>query len=224
MTSLPDPLIGSQVDLASVIVWIIWDQRLHKHDKETIVTQVMAASTTVPATAIQTPIAPLTVQESATHMPQATTVLTDASQLLAAPHSVEGLTTVTQVTVAPITVPETATRTLNAPSTQQPNVNQTSTSIRYCSTYSHHSLITAHITTVQVPAAPPTAVSTASTNVPTVQPSAAPITEGPTSKQAESCHSSDKVSKDPIVHKISSSSHGKLPILITDDDDDDDSR
>jgi len=33
---LSDRLIGSQVDLASVIVWIIREQRLHKVDKEVV--------------------------------------------------------------------------------------------------------------------------------------------------------------------------------------------
>ena len=205
----------------------------------TVVSQVTAVPTTVPATATQTPIAPLTVQASVAHMPPTTTVLTDAKQLLTASHSVKGLTAATHITVAPITVPATATHTPIEPSTQQPNAFQvpvstvsskqapaSATAVPMATTQIPAALTTVHITTVQVPAAPPTAVSTAATNVTTVQPTAAPTTEGPTSKQAASCTSVEvskipnKVSGDPIAHdKICSSSHGKPPILIINDDD-----
>ena len=184
----------------------------------TTVTQVTAVPIAVePATATQTPIAPLTVQASVAEMPQPTTVLTDAKKLLAAPHSVEGLKTATHITVAPITVPATAPSPID-PSTQQPNATQVPVST--VSTKQAPASATAVPTaTTQIPAAL-TAHITAATNIPTVQPTAAPTTEGPTSKQAASC-TSVEVSKNPITYdKISSSSHGKPPILIINDDDD----
>ena len=206
--------------------------------------KVTASSNTTPATATQTPVAPLTLQASVAHMPPPTTVLTDAKQLLPAAHSVEGLTKATHITVAPITVPATATHKPIEPITQQPNAFQvpvstlstkqapaSATAVPTANTQIPAALATGHITSVKVPAAPPTTVSTAATNLPTVQPTAAPTIEGPTSEQAASCISvqvgkiPDNVSGDPIAHdKISSSSHGKPPILtITDDDDSQDS-
>ena len=113
----------------------------------TTVTQVTDVPiTVVPATATQTPIAPLTVQASVAQMPQPTTVLTDAKQLLAATHSVEGLKTATHITVAPITVPATAPSLID-PSTQQPNATQIP------------------VSTKQAPASA-TAVPTATTQIP----------------------------------------------------------
>ena len=213
-------------------------QAPHSVSGVTTVTQVTAVPITVPATVTLTPTTPSTVQASLAYMPAATTVLTNATQLLAAPHSVEGLTAVSYVTVAPITVPATTTQTPIAPSTLQANASHvpvstvstkqapaSTTAVPTATTQIPTTLTTAHITTEQVPATP-VAIPTAATNVPaaaataqatasqvpvnviTVQPTATPTTEGATSKQATSCHTSVKVSKIPTKISGDPITHG----------------